>query len=81
MKKPRLGINTASKPSGDGCVECLAGGAGGCTSTDARNVDASDAATVLLASVPQSISQQRNIPWSLTTNRVRTGSLTTKSSG
>ena len=32
MKKPRLGINTASKPSGDGCVECLAAGAGGCTS-------------------------------------------------
>ena len=26
MKKPRLGINTASKPSGDGCGECLAAG-------------------------------------------------------
>ncbi len=25
MKKERRGINTASKASGDGCVECLAG--------------------------------------------------------
>ena len=24
MKKDRRGINSASKPSGDGCVECLA---------------------------------------------------------
>jgi len=24
MKKDRRGINAASKPSGDGCVECLA---------------------------------------------------------
>ena len=53
MKKEHPGINTASKPSGDGCVECLAAGAGGSTSVDAGSVGTSGAATVLQVNMQQ----------------------------
>ena len=63
MKKGLRGINPASKPSGDGCVECLASPKGWCfISVGVRSVGTSDAVTVLRVSMPQSMRRQQGHP-------------------
>ncbi len=82
MKKGRRGINPASKPSCDGCVECLASPeVGGFTSAGARSVGTSDAATVLRASMHPSMRQRQGIRSLPASSRVRIGSTITRSRG
>ena len=54
MKSEREGINPSSKPSGTGCVECMATAAGGSIYADAPSVVTSVAATVHQISTHQS---------------------------
>jgi hypothetical protein len=51
MKKDHHGFNLASKPSGDGCLECLASPKGGFISVGVRSAGTSDAVTVLRVSI------------------------------
>jgi hypothetical protein len=73
MKKGLRGINPASKPSGDGCVECLSAGV--------PSVGTSDAATVLRVSMHQSMRQRQGIRSLPASSRVRIGSSITRSRG
>jgi hypothetical protein len=62
MKSERDGINPAAKPSGTGCVECLALWAdGGSISADAPNAGISAAVTVHRISTHQNITPLRVI--------------------
>ena len=85
MKKDQREINPASKPSGDGCVECLASPKGWWFFHLRRCVRSvqgtSVAATVLRASMRPSMRRQQGIRSLPASNPVRIGSTTMKRRG
>ncbi len=75
MKKDRRGINPASKPSGDGCIECLASPKGWWFHLRrCAEVDTSVAATVLPGSMRPSMRRQQGTRSLPASRRVRIGS-------